>query len=83
VVVGGVTLVTWQVSEGWVSGWAVREAQWAHLAGLPTLGVSPVVILHASHPSFEGRRAVVVGLWSGCCLVCWGSVQTQKVSKKH
>jgi hypothetical protein len=57
--------------------------------GSPPLGVSPfvflspVVVLHTSHPLFEGRRAVVVGLWSGCCLVRWGSVQTQKVSKKH
>jgi hypothetical protein len=82
-------LVMWGVSEGQVSGWASREAQCTHLVGLPPLGVSPfmflspMVVLHASHPSFEGRRAVVVGLWSGCCLVHWGSVQTQKVSKKH
>jgi hypothetical protein len=88
-VVGGVMLVTWGVSEGRVSRWALREAQCAHLVGLPPLGVSPfvfispVVVLHASHPSFEGRRAVVVGLWSGCCLGRWGFVQTRKVSKKH
>ena len=44
-VIGGVALVTRRVSEGRVSGWAAREAQWAHLAGLPPLGVSPFVFL--------------------------------------
>jgi hypothetical protein len=45
VVVGGVALVTQGVSEGQVSGWAAREAQWAHLASLPPLRVSPFVFL--------------------------------------
>jgi hypothetical protein len=59
-------------------------------AGLPLLGsplvcsCSPVIIRHTSHPSFEGRRVVVVvGLSWGCCLAHWGSAQPQKVSKNE
>jgi hypothetical protein len=71
VVVGGVVLV---------SGLASREAQCVHLAGLPPLGVSPfvflspVVILHASHPSFEGEEGggggFVVWVLFGALGVC-------------
>jgi hypothetical protein len=44
---------------------------------------SPVIIWHISHPSFEGRRVVVVGLPSGCHLACWGAAQPQKVSRNE
>jgi hypothetical protein len=40
---------------------------------------SPVVIRHTSHPSFEGRRVVVVGLPLGCCLACLGAAQPQNL----
>jgi hypothetical protein len=54
------------------------------LSGSPLLCSSPpVVVLHTSHPLFEGRRALVVVLLLGFDLVCWGSVKTHKVSKKH
>jgi hypothetical protein len=52
--------------------------------GSPLLRSSPpVVVLHTSHPSFEGRRVLLVVLLLGFHLVCWGSVKTQKVSEKH
>jgi hypothetical protein len=44
---------------------------------------SLVVIRHTSHPLFEGRRMVVVGLALGCRLACWGAAQPQKVSRNE
>jgi hypothetical protein len=47
------------------------------LSGSPLLCSSPpVVVLHTSHPWFEGRRVLVVVL----LLVSWGSVKTHKVT---
>jgi hypothetical protein len=69
---------------GGKGGQSRRTARVSPLSGSPLPCSSPpVVVLHTSHLSFEGRRVLVVVLLLGFDLVCWGSVKTHKVSKKH
>jgi hypothetical protein len=68
---------------GGKGGESGHTTQVSPLLGSPLLCSSPpVVVLHTSHPSFKGRRVLVVVLLLGFDLVCWGSVKTHKVRKK-
>jgi hypothetical protein len=78
----------WVVLSGGPEGLSEQVSSEGGTAGTPggsplVCSCSPVVIQHTSHPSFEGRRVVVVCLSLGCCLTCWGAAQPQKVSKNE